>query len=123
MPGVLVHAVTGPRSGPILVVGDHVGSRWDLAWALHEAGIPAEQLGSAEQTRRRIAHGRFSGVVVAAGSEHVADAIAADLPIDADTGEVPFLLVATRATTPAAVVARVQSLLAATQASWSSDPR
>ena len=102
------------RSGPILVVGEHVGDRWDIAWALHEAGMSAEQVGSAEQARARLSHGRVMGVVVeAALGDDVADGLAAALDPDPATGEIPFLLVASRATTPAAVVARVQTLLQA----------
>lgn len=103
---------------PILVVGEHVGDRWDLAWALHEAGIVAEQVCSADQARDRLAHGRLAGIVVENSlGDDVADALAGAVEPDPVTGEVPFFLVATRATTPAAVVARVQTLLEAAAAS------
>lgn len=96
----------------ILVVGEHVGDRWDIAWALHEAGINAEQVGSADQARDRLSHGRVAGVVVeAALGDDVAEGLAGELDPDPVTGEIPFLLIAPRATTPTAVVARVQSLL------------
>ena len=126
MSGVLVRVVTESICGPVLVVGEHVGDRWDVAWALHEAGIRAEQLGSADQARDRIAHGRFTGVVVkqSVGDAELVDDLADRLEPDPVTGEVPFLLVAPRATTPREVVARVQTLIRVkAQASWSSDPR
>lgn len=125
MRGVLVHAVTDSLDGPVLVVGEHVGDRWDLAWALHEAGIPAEQMRSADQARIRIAHGRVAGVLItqSTGDGELVDELASRLEPDPVSGQVPFLLVAPRATTPAAVVARVQTLLRANQASWSSEPR
>lgn len=126
MSNVFIHAVVEPRCGPVLVVGEDVGDRWDVAWALQEAGVAAEQLSSAAQARDRVAHGRFAGIVLtdpAADSHALADDLAGRIAADAVTGEVPFLLVAPRATTPSAVVARVQSLLRVGQASWSSDPR
>lgn len=99
------------RNRTILVVGEHVGDRWDLAWALHEAGITAEQASSAEQARARLAHGGLGGVVVEGAGQAAADELIEATAPDPVTGEVPFVLVATRATTPAAVVARVRKLL------------
>lgn len=118
--------MTESMSGPVLVVGEQVCDRWDLAWALHEAGIAAEQVRSADQARDRIAHGRITGVILSqtVGDADVVDELAADLEPDPLTGRVPFLLVASRATTPSAVVARVQTLLRSeSQASWSADSR
>jgi CheY-like chemotaxis protein len=106
---------------PILVVGDNVAHRWDLAWALHEAGIPAEQAATMEQARQRVGHGRLAGVVVDSGSaELTVRQLARVVQPDPDTGEIPFILDASQASTPAKVVARVQSLL---QASVSSEPK
>jgi hypothetical protein len=102
---------------PILVVGDNVADRWDIAWALHEAGIPAEQACPGDQARRRVGHGRLAGVVVEDGD---ADVLAGAVQPDDDSGEIPFVLAVSRATDPASVVARVRALL---QTSWSSEPR
>jgi DNA-binding NtrC family response regulator len=105
--------VADASSRSILVVGEHVGDRWDLAWALHEAGIVAEQVSSADQACDRLAHGGLAGIVVeSALGDDVADALLSAIKPDPITGELPFVLVATRATTPAAVVARVQTLVA-----------
>lgn len=104
------------------MVGEHVGDRWDLAWALHEAGIAAEQVGSADQARDRLAHGGLAGVVVESGlGDQVADVLAGEAQPDPVTGEVPFVLAATRATTPAAVVARVRTLLSAAASAASNE--
>ncbi|MDQ1439000.1 MAG: hypothetical protein QOK43_2629 [Acidimicrobiaceae bacterium] len=130
MSTVLVHAVSDPKNRPILVVGENVGDRWDLAWALHEAGIVAEQLASAAQAKDRIAHGWLAGVVVdSAMDDDAVEKLVIDLRPDPETGQIPFVLVATRATTPSLVVARVQTLLRSqlearvNQASWSSEPK
>jgi len=97
---------------PILVVADEVAVRWDLAWALHEAGIPAEQAATGEQARRRIGHGRLAGVVLdgAVPGLELDDLAAALLP-DPDSGSLPFLLAVPRSTAPAEVVHRVRMLL------------
>jgi len=106
---------------PILVVGDSVAHRWDLAWAFHEAGIPAEQACSADQARHRLGHGRLAGVVLeGVMPELEPDDLARELRPDPDTGDVPFVLAVSRTTTPSDVVDRVRSLL---QASCSSEPK
>jgi CheY-like chemotaxis protein len=110
-----------PHNRPVIVVGDNVSHRWDVAWALHEAGIPAEQAASADQARHRASHGRLAGLVVegtAAGLD--LDELLLDLRPDPETGEIPFVLAFPGATDPAAVVHRVRCVL---QASWSSEPR
>src|SRR5690242_20630133 len=97
---------------PILVIADEVAVRWDLAWALHEAGIPAEQAATGEQARRRIGHGRLAGVVLDGAVPGIElDDLAAGLEPDPDTGDLPFVLSVPRATAPAEVVTRVRSLL------------
>lgn len=106
---------------PILVVGDSVAHRWDLAWAFHEAGIPAEQACSADQARHRVGHGRLAGVVLdGVVPELDLDDLVVEMRADPETGEVPFVLAVSRTSTPSAVVARVRSLL---QASCSSEPK
>ena len=106
---------------PILVVGDSVAHRWDLAWAFHEAGIPAEQACSADQARHRVGYGRLAGVVLdGVVPELDLDDLVVELLPDPETGDVPFVLAVSRATTPSDVGARVRSLL---QASCSSEPR
>lgn len=108
-------------SRPILVVGDNVAQRWDLAWAFHEAGIAAEQACSAEQARHRVSHGRLAGVVVeGVFPELDLDELVYGMEPDPETGDVPFILAVSRATTPSDVVARVRTLL---QASCSSEPK
>lgn len=103
---------------PVLVVGD---SRWDVAWALQEAGIPAEQAVSGAHACERLAHGRLAGVVVEGSPEGVdLDALADTAQPDPDTGELPFILAVPHVKNPAEVVARVQSVL---QTNWSSEPR
>jgi CheY-like chemotaxis protein len=100
------------RNRPILVVADEVSVRWDLAWALHEAGFPAEQVASGDQARNRIMHGRLAGVVldgVIPGLE--LDDLAAQLEPDPETGELPFVLAVPRRSPPTDVVRRVRSLL------------
>ncbi|HEV7887416.1 MAG TPA: hypothetical protein VGO92_07650 [Acidimicrobiales bacterium] len=102
------------RPRPILIIGDSLSGRWDLAWALHEAGIPAEQAGPGEQTRHRIVPGALAGVVMEGVMDDLdLDELAADLPADPETGEVPFLLAVSRQTDPASVVVRVRALLQA----------
>jgi hypothetical protein len=105
---------------PILVVGDRGADRWDVAWALHEAGIGAEQAPSAADARRRVADGRVAGVVVdSAIDEATLLSISLELRPDPETGDMPFILVAHRSA-PSSVVERVRRLL---QASWSSEPK
>lgn len=109
-----------PRTQLVLVVGDDVTRRWDLAWALHEAGIPAEQA-SGDQARARVGEGRVAGVVVDAASNGLdPGALAAELGPDPETGAVPFVLALSPGATPDEVAARVQRVL---QASCSSEPR
>jgi hypothetical protein len=65
----------------------------------------------------RVGHGRVAGVVVGDSlGQAVADGLFRRLPPDPGTGEIPFVLIATRATTPEAVVARVKGLLQAADA-------
>jgi DNA-binding NtrC family response regulator len=96
----------------ILVIGPDVGHRWELAWALHEAGITAEQAGTGEQALRRVVHGRLAGLVVdgITPADEV-DQLVREVHPDPASGEVPFVLVTSGHTDSAAVVGRVQALL------------
>lgn len=105
----------------VLVVGPDVGARWEVAWALHEAGIPAEQAGDDQQARRRIVHGRLAGVVLASSPANQPVELAAELLPDPETGELPFVLVTDPATSPESVVARVRALLGAGRAAEEAD--
>ncbi|HZQ26732.1 MAG TPA: hypothetical protein VFA94_03435 [Acidimicrobiales bacterium] len=94
------------------MVGPDVGQRWELAWALHEAGIAAEQAGTGEQARRRIVHGRLAGVVLDGLTPvELVDELVHEVHPDPETGEVPFVLVTTRDADAGTVVARVRTLL------------
>lgn len=96
----------------MLVVGDNVDDRWSLAWALHEAGIAAEQLPDVGQARDRVTHGRLAGIVLQSTVDPaLVDELTSDLHPDPTSGAMPFILVAPRATTPEGVVARVRVLL------------
>jgi CheY-like chemotaxis protein len=100
------------NSRPILVVADEVAVRWDIAWALHEAGISAEQAATGDQARRRIGHGRLAGVVLDGAVPGLElDDLAAGLVPDPGTGDMPFVLAVPRATNPSEVVTRVRMLL------------
>jgi DNA-binding NtrC family response regulator len=96
----------------ILVVGPDVGQRWELAWALHEAGIVAEQAGTGEQALRRIVHGRLAGVVLdGLAPRDMVDELVQEIHPDPETGEVPFVLVTSGRPDAESVVARVRVLL------------
>jgi DNA-binding NtrC family response regulator len=96
----------------VLVVGDNVNDRWNLAWALHEAGIAAEQVTDVCQARDRVSHGRLAGVILDSSTDPtLVEELTNELHPNPQSGEVPFILVAPRATTTEGVVARVRVLL------------
>jgi hypothetical protein len=95
--------VTDLRNRPVLVVGDNMSGRWDVTWALHEAGILAEQVADPERARTRAAHDTLAGVVLLDSTDPGLE--------EALVAEVPFVLITSRTTDPDQVVARVYALL------------